>query len=179
MKVFDLVDYKIVITPEILNIPEFKKLWSKDKTKGKIEAFKQFEYIYYVEDFNSPYSIYSHEERVAKVKVDHFKDINYSVDKDLEDACVKYRELNETPLLGLLRDAYDLVQKLRSYFKQVNFNLLDDSGKPVYSAKDAMANLGKLKEVVVSMKTLEHLVKQEQLDNVRSRGESETGLYED
>ena len=107
------------------------------------------------------------------------KDGNYSPDKDVQAAIDKYKALNETPLLGLLKDAYDLIQKLRSYFRQVNFNLLDDDGKPVYSAKDAMANLGKLKDVISSMKALENLVKQEQLENIRSRGGSETGDYED
>jgi hypothetical protein len=179
MKVFDLVDYKIVISPEIINVPEFKKLWDRDKSKSKNKAFKDFEFIYYVEDFSSPYAIYDYHERVQKVKDSHFKDGNYTPDKDVQAAIDKYKALNETPLLGLLKDAYDLIQKLRSYFRQVNFNLLDDDGKPVYSAKDAMANLGKLKDVISSMKALENLVKQEQLENIRSRGGSETGDYED
>ena len=179
MKIFDLVDYRIVVTPEILNIPEFKKLWEADRSKIKEKAFKEFEFIYYVEDFNSPYSVYEYDERVKRLKEDHIKDSKWVISKDLQKAIDKYKELNETPLLGLLRDSYDLIQKLRAYFRRVNFDLLDDDGKPVYSAKDAMANLGKLKDVITSVKSLEHLVKQEQADNIRSRGGSETGLYEE
>lgn len=179
MKIFDLVDYKIVIAPEILNIPAFRAIWRADKSRQKENAFKIFEFIYYVEDFNSPYSIYPYEERVNRVKESHFKDEKFVITAAIEEAIKVYKELNETPLLGLLKDAYDLVQKLRSYFRQVNFDLLDADDNPVYSAKDAIVNLGKLKDVITSMRALENMVKQEQQDNIRSRGGSETGLYED
>jgi len=179
MKIFDLVDYKIVITPEILNIPEFKDIWTSDKSKTKEKAMMEFEYIYYLEDYNSPYNIYPYDERKYKVIHDFIKDPKWKPNDKILKAQSKYQELTQTPLLGLLRDAVDVIQKLRDYFKKINFDIIDNQGNPIYSAKDAIANLSKLKDLVVSMKALENIVKQEQQDNTRVRGDRQTGIYED
>ena len=39
--------------PETLLIPEFKNIWNKSKDKEI--AMKEFAYIYFTEDFKSPY----------------------------------------------------------------------------------------------------------------------------
>ena len=35
MNLFDLKDRKVIVSTEALLIPEFKELWSRDKTKDK------------------------------------------------------------------------------------------------------------------------------------------------
>ena len=68
MKIFDLKDNEITISPEILTIECFETLWKSDKSKNKINAYNDFKYIYHLCDFNSPYNNYSQEKRIEAIK---------------------------------------------------------------------------------------------------------------
>ena len=49
---FILANNKVTIEPKALLISEFEALWTRDHTKGKERANKEFSYIYFVGDFN-------------------------------------------------------------------------------------------------------------------------------
>ena len=54
MRIIDLIDSKIVISPEALCISPFSELWQSDKSKDKTLATNQIKYIWFYSDFNSP-----------------------------------------------------------------------------------------------------------------------------
>ena len=47
LKLFKYEGYKLEVDPKVLLIPQFKKIWDKDKTKGKVKALTDFTYIYF------------------------------------------------------------------------------------------------------------------------------------
>lgn len=129
MKVFQQKDNKVIVSPEILTIPEFAAIWKSDKTKDKVEAFKAFTYIYHSVDFNSPYSSYPRDKKEATIKQDMVGDSNFKVSQLVIDGMNKYRELQETPLQRLLRAAENKVDEIAAYLNDTPFN--DDTQKVI------------------------------------------------
>ena len=57
MKLFDFdKTNKLLLLPEVINIPEFKDVYDRDESKSKYKAYSEFCYIYYVHSYASPYS---------------------------------------------------------------------------------------------------------------------------
>lgn len=46
--IFDVVDNKVIVIPEAMELKEIKSLWDSDKTKGKIYFERYIKYIFYV-----------------------------------------------------------------------------------------------------------------------------------
>lgn len=171
MKLFTIQDHKIVIEPEILIVPEFHKLYKRDKNRNKVNAFEEFAYIYHLCDWNSPYRSYTdNDERKEKVKLAYISDPKWKEDKDVQEAIIAYENLSKTPLMGLLEDAYHLVDILRKYFRSATMDNLRST--------DAMTSLEKLGKVVDSMKALEAAVAKEQAQISKIRGNKDVA-YDD
>ena len=64
MKLLDLKNSRVVISPEALLIPEFQKIWEKDKSKDKEKALKELSYVYFICDYKSHYLTSMGKERV-------------------------------------------------------------------------------------------------------------------
>lgn len=163
MKVFTLQNNSVIVEPEILIIPEFYKLYKRDKTKDKHKSVNEFAYIYHTCDWSSPYRNYTDPvERKERVKKAFIRDENWKEDKDIIDAIKRYEELSKTPLMGLLEDSYHLIDVLRKYFRSASLENIDST--------KAMQNLEKLAKVVDSMKGLEQAVSKEKLETSKVRG---------
>ena len=74
MKILDLVNGQVVITPEALCISPFSELWQEDKSKTKANATNQIKYIWFFSDFNSPYYQQSESDRHSLILADVIKD---------------------------------------------------------------------------------------------------------
>jgi len=61
--------------------------------------------------------------------------------------------------------------------RNIDLTLLDDNGKPIYSAKDLVANLSKMGDVIAGLSKLEDLVKKEEQVNNANRGGVITNKY--
>jgi len=84
--------------------------------------------------------------------------------------------LCETSAIKLLKAARTSIQKLEKYFETINLDILDDNGKPIYSAKDLIANLSNMGKVVNGLEELEELVKRQQQKQT-NRGGVVTNKY--
>ena len=94
----------------------------------------------------------------------------WSPDTKVKAACNKYVELKETHAIKLLKAARSAVNKLKNYFEIVDLTDIDDNGRPIYQAKDLVANLSKMADVVNGLSKLEELVKKEQQTVSANRG---------
>ena len=74
--------------------------------------------------------------------------------------------------------ARSAADKLVGYFEKVDFELMDNYGKPVYSARDLASNLKEVGNIVKSLVLLEKQVQKEQLDSQEVRGGNDIGMYE-
>ena len=178
MGLFDLKEGQIVLHPDSLALPPFKRIWNRDKGKGKEKATKEIAYIYYVTDFKSPYSIYPEDRRKTLVAEDFMKDIKYKPDKDVIEAIGFYKKLRETTSMYVLEKAKSAVYKLADYFDNIDFKETDEVGRPIYSAKDVSANLEKVGKIVESLDKLEEKVRKEIKTTENIRGGGEIGDYE-
>lgn len=178
MTLFDIENGKVVLKASSLAIPEFKLIWEKDKTKSKDKAYNQLSYIIFLCDvsLSNPYRNYTDEDRNNILKKDFLG--GKDPDEDMLNAIVKYRKLQETVSVRMLRSAKNAAEKLSIYFDNIDFDLLDKFNKPVYSARDVASNLKEIGSIVKSLGILEDQVKKEQSSSGKVRGGVDIGDYE-
>ena len=152
----------VIPSAYVLTIPEFTSLKTKELAA-----------VYFYADHNSPYAVYDKGERIKKIEAD--LKVKYS--PKVRAAIDKYNELCETSAIKLLKSARTSVQKLEKYFETINLDILDDNGKPIYSAKDLIGNLANMGKVVNGLEELEELVQKQQTKQNPNRGGVVTNKY--
>jgi len=163
MELLIVSNKKVIVSVYALSIKEFAKVASKK------DGDKELAYIYHMCDHNSPFAVYDQDVREAEVASSIFK-LDWNPSKDVLVACDKYKELKETHAIKLLKAARSAVNKLKTYFELVDLTSVDDNGRPIYQAKDLVANLSKMADVVNGLTKLEELVKKEKQSAAVNRG---------
>lgn len=153
MKIFDLKDNEIVISPEILTVDIFHQIWTDDKSKNKNKALNDFKYIYHLCDFNSPYNNYSEEKRKESIKEEVLGDKTYIPSEKVQQGCEVYKALKETPIERLFYSVKDKVEEISNYLNETE--LTDTTITPVLKIFDSIS------KTVSQYKTLEDAVKSE------------------
>lgn len=190
MKLFIYEDYNLILDKEeILLIKEFAELYTLKFNSGvdgdkdgrkRLKAYRVFTYIYLVYDWKSPYSEFSDAEKIEAALEDSKLTKKELQDPIIEAAINKYRQIQETRSLKLLNDAYCAIDELRIYFRTTSLQERDpETGKPVYSAKEMMANISALGKTVEGLQQLEHMVKKEQEKESAIRGAATKSMFED
>lgn len=169
---FDLSKNQIVVRPEVLNIPEFKAIWKRDKDRFKKNAFRKFEYIYYLADYKSPYANYPELDRLKRIKEDFRLQ-----DNDLKDAFVvaaleKYKQLQYTPTRDLLNASEEAARALANDLREIARNNKPDKGDSV------IKTLEKIGKIIASLDALKKKVDRE-TSEFGLRGGGEWGLFEE
>lgn len=180
MKIFDIVSGEVVVDPSRLIVPEFKKLWDRDKTKSKQQVVKELAYIIFSYDLSAdnPYRGYSASERDIALKKDLFGDVNWCPDELISDAINKFRILIENTYTRVLAGAMKAAEELAKWFSEIDADKVDDYGKSLFSATELARNLKEVGSIIKSLSQLEDMVRREQLDKTTTRGGSDIGMYE-
>lgn len=161
---------------ELLTITENKVIPSAYALSIKeFQALKPSElaFVYFFTDHTSPYAAYEDSERLIKLE----EELNVKPNPKILGAITKYKELSETSAVKLLKAARASVTKLERYFKNVDLELVDDNGKPIYHAKDLITNLANMGKVVAGLDELEELVQKQQQKDNPNRGGIVTNKY--
>ena len=168
------------ITTEALLIPEFKKIWERDKKKDKEKAIKEFSYIYFSTDFKSPY-VQSADAGLAEkvVAKDFMKDPKYKPDKEIVAAIGKYVELQETPSMRLLKASLKTISNLTSYLETLNLHERDKNDRPLYKPNDVTSALKAIGPVIESLNKVKEQVEREVAQSATLRGQRIKGNRED
>lgn len=157
-----LAEGKVEPSPYALTIPEFTKL-----------SINELSFIYFFVDHRSSYSAYEASEREEIL----IKDLKVSITPKLKAAVDKYKELSETHAIKLLKSARISVTKLEKYFENIDLTEMDENGRLIYQAKDLVANLSKMGDVVEGLDKLEELVKKQAEKDNPNRGGVVTNKY--
>jgi hypothetical protein len=171
---FDLIEEKIEISPAVLNVPEFKALWKRDKNRGKKHAYSELSYIYYICDFKSPYRNYPDVERRVKVMSEYcVKSLgeDWKPDAKVEEAIRKYEELHVTPSLKYLESVEGVIHKIRQYMDNVIIN--EDTLKTIVDSTE------KANKIILGLPKLKDAVEKEISENSKLRGGGGLSLFED
>jgi len=139
---------------------------------------KEIAYVYFMSDHRSPFAVYEWEQRDIEVKNSIFGENNkFKASSKLLAACNKYESLLETSAVRLLKAARTSIVKLEKYFRDIDLHLMDDNGKPIFHAKDLIANLSNMGKVVDGLTRLEDIVKKEEQAANTNRGGIEVNKY--
>ena len=160
-------DNKAVPSGYAKTIAEFKNL-----------TVEELAFIYFVEDHRSPFSVYEKDQRITEVKNSIFGEKKkWTPSTKVLEGCKKYEALIETSAVRLLKAARESIVKLEKYFRHVDLHLMDDNGKPIFHAKDLIANLSNMGKVVDGLSRLEEIVKKEEQAANTNRGGIEVNKY--
>ncbi len=171
MRVIELQDNIIKISPEALGLAFFKVLWSRDKSKNKEQAHKDISYVYYFSDFNSPFYIHPPDQREGLIKEFALDDKAFKVDKDIEAAIVAYETLNKTPSMRMLEATIIAINKMDTYLRKVDYDT-DDIDK-------VAKFIERLPMLMNSVNTAMEICKKETVGNTKVRGNATVGMFED
>jgi hypothetical protein len=163
MRLFDLINNQIVISEEAYLLLPFKEIWDRDKSKTKERALAELGYIYFLEDFRSDFSdIANEEEREMEVIKVMQLPLSWKEDRLVKEAREFYRKRSEdiTPLL-LLRDAKVVIDRIRIYFREVDFLALDKNGRPKYDVDKVARVVERSAGILENLSKLEQMVKKE------------------
>ena len=150
-----------------LSIDEFKDL-----------SLEELSFVYFMVDHRSPFSVYDWEQRIIEVKNSIFGEKKkWSPSPKVLGACDKYEKLIETSAVRLLKAAKESIVKLEKYFRNIDLTMMYDHGKPIFHAKDLIANLSNMGKVVDGLSRLEEIVKKEEQAANTNRGGVEVNKY--
>ena len=168
-KLFDIVQGEVIMNASSLWIPEFRKIWDRDKDEHKCIAHAEITYIVFMYDFTSPYQGYNEVERKTKILKDYFKDIpKWKPDKLVSAGVIKFNELQSTPTLKLLRAVQNSMEMVTDFFNTAE-------QKDVNSI---MKHSEKIGHLVKSIDILTKQVEKEMAENSAIRGGQGIGMFE-
>lgn len=180
MKLFDIVEGKVVINADELSIPVFKKIYDSDKTKDKQVAFNKISYIVFMYKWDSPYAVYLDDTYRDKIiKKDIFGDEKYKLDDLTIEAISRYKDFTNSLSIQFLQNNINNIKKIMLFNDMVNWDDTDKMGKLLYSVKDLQNNTEKAGSTLKSLVSLMEQVKKEELQISKTRGGNEVNLYED
>ncbi len=178
MSIFVLKDGRVQVDPVNLTIPEFREIYDRDLTKDKVTAFNELCYCYHMADYKSVYNNYDDGEKHTKILADYFKGGSFGPDQLILDAIEKYRSLQETPSMRLLKAARKALNKIIEYFNTVDLSERDGKGAIVNRIGDLTKSASDIGKIVESIDKLEEKIKKEQLRETKIRGQAEISDYE-
>jgi hypothetical protein len=169
------------ISPEALMIKEFKRIWTRDRSQKKEKALKELAYIYHTVDYLSLYRSYHVDTRDVRIKEEVFSDTKWVPDKEVLAGIERYKALQTTLSMQLLNDAEIGLMQLRNYFRNIKF--ADEQGDAInedngVAAKNYIANMKALGDLIKSHKVLKDEVEKELTDVMQLRGRKEIGRRE-
>jgi hypothetical protein len=174
---FTIINQIVQPLPETLLIPEFQKLWDRDNSKTKSTVIKEFSFIYFVEDFKSPYKKgLSGEELISKVTIDLFEGNKWKEDNLVNRARLKYRELNTTHSVKLLESAEKAVKEITDYFNNFNLASISDDKKHI-AVKNTINNIQELDDLTQKLQSTKQRILRE-MDAVKMAGKRVLGKRE-
>jgi hypothetical protein len=171
---FDLIDNVVSISPAMLNVPEFKALWKRDRNRNKKVAHAELSYIYYITDFKSPYRTYPKVQRKSKVINEYCHKAageDWEPDDKVEIALRKYEELQVTPSLRYLDSVEGIIHKITKF--------LDETTVDEDTLKTIVDSIDKANKIALGLPKLKDAVEKEISENSKIRGGGETSLFED
>lgn len=177
MKLFEIKNNQPIVTTE--GILTFRELYDRDTSTDKSRFFQELEYVYFLTDYRSYYLSYPSEEQEQQVIKDYIKIENWKPDEVVKRAIVKYKALQKTESLGLLEDARYALEKIRGYYKSIDFNKRDAKGNQLFKITDVTRSIGDISKMIESLEKLKEKVVREEELNSKTRGGAQGGYFED
>ena len=189
MKFFKEENHRIIVDPEIKVIKEFRNLIAKDKDREKREALKWFAFIFYMNDYRSPFFNYAESERHKRVCRSVQLPEDFKPFKEITEATKTYNEFQQTATVKTLKAIKDglitssrVIELIKTQIDtlletgDIDSDELDSITKNVTRMLDLA---DKLPKAIKTITVLEEEVKKEQSGDSKIRGGGTKGHFED
>ena len=178
----ELNDAGILLTSEFEALLEPQRNACAEDITGqyKLRAFKEFKYIHLMLNWKSPYADYPEQDRhLVSMKDSKLTEAEFN-DDIFRAACRKFKEIKEADRTWkLLQSVYNIVDKLTIYFDYiVNLDERDEFGKPVYKAKDIIAEAKSVGPLLDEIKEAEIRYKKALDKQTKIKGDQTPGLFD-
>lgn len=178
MRLFKYEGYRVVISEEAIMLKPFKKLWDRDTSPDKSNALNELAFVYFYTDPRSDYQyITIPEDRLNAIKEGEGLPENWQPDKDVLKAIDFYDSFKPMSAL-LLDDSRKMINKLRDYINNIDFNEKDDKGKPIYTMNTITSTIKQIPELTKTLNEAERMVNQEMLEAAKARGSVELTILD-
>lgn len=166
----------LVVHPMAIAIPEFADIWNADNTTTKDNAVKELSFVYFMCNYKSAYRGYPESERMFKLKMDLWNDMNWSMPERVAKAMVKYEELQiaSSSSMSLLKSAQRAALKIQDFMNTVNL-INDDKGTKMGTL---LKTLSSISNITRELGLLEQKVSQDLETTGRARGGGQIGARE-
>lgn len=179
IKLFKRDGYEIKVEPEALLLKPFKKIWNRDRSKDKNRAMQELGFIYFVCDPRSDYQyLVDLDTRIESVKQGEGLPNDWTPDQTVKEAMEFYSSFKPTSAL-LLEDTRVAVDKLREHLKNMDFNEVDDKGKPKYTLNTITSTIKQIPELIKGLDEAEKAVTSDIREMSKARGNHEKAIMED
>lgn len=137
---------EVEVSPYVYQVEVFKEIVRRDRGgndpkdsngRYKKHAKRELAYIHLMYSSKSPYvhSQSDENQRHKNIKKDLGLPSNWRVDKDLQAAIDKYRELTEDYMVKLWKSALTGLNKIRDYIDKADFDAVDANGRLIWDMK--------------------------------------------
>lgn len=199
-------DYLVDLNREwISTIPEFNKIIRRDRGsegdsdgRRKLQARKEFTYIYHTCDYRSQYENYTSSEKIYEAKRNAELPDDFVPDPDLQEAINKYLELRDTESIRTVRTLKQslvvtrkilstLVNRLQELIVEIPHADTDNEDGNVIAISNEIIEihtkiskiLTELPKMTRAIADLESVIKKELSDDETLRADSMKGVEED
>lgn len=182
MNLFEMKDFKLQINPAAYTLTPFRKIWDRDKSRGKKKALLELAYIYYMCDYKSDYSdIVNTDEKHNAIISGCFEGKDFKPDKAVEDAMEFYESRQETLMMRMYKVAKLGIAKMETYVKEINLDERDaKTQKPVHNVTHLKGIIKELAEMADNVEKLEKKARAElQQTESNTKGNKEKSVFED
>ncbi len=179
MKLFELKNWQVKIKEEVAVLLPFKAILDRDKSKDKTTAIKELSFVFFFTDYRSDFlNTVNEQERAAKI-IQQVGLGDWKPDKVIMEAIEFYNSTQETITLKMIKSAHIAIDKINNYLENINFTIMDKSGKPVHSAKQVADTIKQIGPIRKSLLELEIQAKSELEASNMLRGNRPKGMYVD
>lgn len=184
MRLLELTEDKQVALNKVFvaAVPEFKALITRDKGspgdyrgEKKLKATKEFTYIYFYCDFNSPIRDWEDSERQKEAL--YYAGLKpEDLDEVVEVANKKYfdMQLAASRPLRTLKSLYKGLDAMDTYFESINFSEKDKQGKLLNDPLGFTTNVSKLNKMYDEIRNFEKRVEADLVEQAGIRGPNST-----
>lgn len=167
--------------PETLLLEPFSSIWSRDASKDKMKAVKEFTYIEFMvsKKKTNPFSGYDDATRKEKLINYLFKGEKFQEDELIKSGMLLLDELQKegSPSYTLYKSTCRAIHELARFLNTFDINERDDKGKLILTPAMVTSALKNVADVAKQNADLKEKVEQELFETQRTKANKEISMF--
>jgi len=182
---FEVKDFIVWPSKEILLIPEYAEIWNRDESPKKELALKEFAFVYFRVSMrmNNPFRAYNEKLKPRKIAERIFRDNpEWRPDDKVKQLVEIYREdmRNSSLTYSYLISAKIAAEQLKEFFSEEGTLKLRNSrtGAPLYKPRELTSALADTNAIISNLESIQKKIEQEELVDSKAKNTREVNFFE-